>query len=91
MSVTIYGIPVEQHNAKIAELEATIATLRHDLGNAEAAARMSIAASETFEKRCNSQQAKIDSLMIEFCPDEMTDEQISEYSINQKEAEHPYA
>jgi cell division septum initiation protein DivIVA len=82
---------IEQCEKEISELKKEIATLRHDLGNAESAARMAIAASETFEKRCNSQQAKIDSLMIEFCPDEMTDDQISEYSINQKEAEHPYA
>jgi len=82
---------VEQCEKEISELKKEIATLRHDLGNAEASARMAIAASEMFEKRCNSQQAKIDSLMIEFCPDEMTDEQISEYSINQKETEHPYA
>ena len=32
----------------------------------------------------NHQQAKIDELMLEYCPDEMTPEQLKEYEAHQK-------
>lgn len=35
-------------------------------------------------KEKNVLQAKIDSLMLEFCPEEMTQEQIAEWERNQK-------
>lgn len=35
-------------------------------------------------KECDAKQAKIDSLMLEYCPDEITDEQMAEWSANQK-------
>ena len=35
-------------------------------------------------KECDAKQAKIDSLMLEYCPDEITDEQMTEWSANQK-------
>jgi hypothetical protein len=36
------------------------------------------------ERTVNSQQAKIDRLMLEYCPDEMTDEQLVEWAKHQK-------
>lgn len=36
---------------------------------------------------CQSKQAKIDALMLEYCPDEMTAEQKAEYAKHQKPAQ----
>lgn len=36
------------------------------------------------ERKTRSQQAKIDALMMEFCPDEMTQEQMEEWERSQK-------
>ena len=35
------------------------------------------------EKKIASQQAKIDSLMLEYCPDEMTEEQVKNWEDSQ--------
>ena len=35
-------------------------------------------------KKCDAKQAQIDRLMLEFCPDEMTAEQLGEWGSNQK-------
>ncbi len=35
----------------------------------------------------NAQQAKIDSLMFEYCPDEMTKDQVNEWSKHQVKAD----
>ena len=39
------------------------------------------------KKRGDALQAQIDSLMLEYCPDEMTDEQIEIWGRNQKQVE----
>lgn len=39
---------------------------------------------ERLEKRVAAQQAKIDALMLEHCPDEMTPEQIEEWGRHQR-------
>ena len=36
------------------------------------------------KQHIDSKQAKIDALMFEFCPDEMTDKQLSEWEKHQK-------
>jgi hypothetical protein len=35
------------------------------------------------EQQLAAKQAKIDELMLEYCPDEMTDEQLAEYARHQ--------
>lgn len=39
-----------------------------------------------FEAAFNQQQAKIDRLMLEFCPQEMSDEQHAEWEASQRRA-----
>jgi hypothetical protein len=39
------------------------------------------------EHRCDHLQAKIDSLMLEYCPDEMTLSQITEWAKHQRQVE----
>jgi len=34
--------------------------------------------------QCNELQAKVDRLMLEYCPEEMTTEQLAEWEVNQK-------
>lgn len=41
-------------------------------------------AREALEKKCDALQAKIDALMLEYCPDEMTPEQIEEWGKHQR-------
>lgn len=41
------------------------------------------------QSECASKQAKIDSLMLEYCPHEMTAEQIAEWARHQKPAAQP--
>ena len=38
---------------------------------------------EELERKVNAQQARIDELMLEYCPDEITDEQWEEYQKHQ--------
>lgn len=40
-------------------------------------------------RKCDALQAKIDALMLEYCPDEMTDEQKEEWARSQRPAQ-PY-
>lgn len=40
----------------------------------------------TLQQTCASQQAKIDALMLEYCPDEMTPAQIAQWAAHQKPA-----
>ena len=42
-------------------------------------------------KECGTKQARIDRLMLEYCPDEMTPEQMHEWSKNQKPVQEPVA
>lgn len=39
---------------------------------------------QELQKQLDAKQAKIDALMFEFCPEEMTAEQISKYEKSQK-------
>jgi hypothetical protein len=44
---------------------------------------------EEAAKLADSKQAKIDSLMLEFCPDEMTEQQRAEWAKHQRPVEVP--
>lgn len=43
---------------------------------------------ERLRREKDDLQARIDSLMLEHCPDELTEEQIIEYSKHQKQVDH---
>lgn len=49
-----------------------------------------IQAWEAYQAAHNAQQAIIDKLMLEFCPGEMTQEQVDEWAKHQKQAPEEY-
>lgn len=63
---------LDSNVVKIAELEARIADLE-------------AASAQHYEAKLAKMQAKIDALMLEYCPDEMTKEQVSNWMESQSE------
>lgn len=71
-------------NNQIDELKAELGVLRDALEQEKNRAEQLEAALAGVVWRENAKQAKIDALMLEYCPDEMTPEQIAEWEAHQK-------
>lgn len=69
--------------AAIHKANIEVEQMRRALRVAEGRAFIMKTAAETLARKCDELQAKIDSLMLEFCPDEMTPEQKARWERNQ--------
>lgn len=68
-----------------------IQRLREDLQRSESARVALLAENEHYKQQLRAAQARIDALMLEYCPDEMTPEQRENWAANQRAAQPPGA
>jgi hypothetical protein len=72
-------------NSNVGWRAATELRKLHDLlGKANALCRIRLDRIEKLETENKFLQSKLDALMLEFCPEEMTEEQINEWKTHQK-------
>ena len=69
------------------KLEQEIESLRMKLELTSASQMRAIGEKDEWKRLAGARQARIDALMFEFCPDDMTADQIAEYEKQQRKVE----
>lgn len=76
-----------QCSATMKSLVAEIEQLKQDLARTESAHVVVMAENTHYKQRVLAAQARIDALMLEYCPNEMTPEQLSNWGAHQRPSE----